>query len=150
MQALTVQQVAVQNGTDATGLVTSVVYANATVLVALRNPNSNYAVKWGPPVVSIVYSNLAIVSGSAPGLRQGKHRTDVVAALMSSSNLPLFGAGPALSAAIAADKVPLEARVVAPAHIEIIGSFIESDYTRRATCSFTLTPSTLYVSPLLC
>ncbi|GJP46502.1 hypothetical protein CLOM_g5782 [Closterium sp. NIES-68] len=126
---------------DGNGLPTDQLYANLTLILSIRNPNTRYVSWFDGGDVRIGYSSInTIMRGKFPKFKQNRLEWNSFNGSASTMAFPLYGGGMALRSDMAEQYVPLVLNATLRAHVDVVWKVVSPQYTHMMECIVNINP----------
>ncbi|XP_019152678.1 PREDICTED: uncharacterized protein LOC109149390 [Ipomoea nil] len=145
MKTITFESLAVQAGSDNTGVSTDMISLNSTVKFLYRNTATFFGVHVTSSPVDLSFSEITIGSGSLKKFYQSRKSQRTVVVSVVGNKIPLYGSGASLSppTGTAAQPVSLKLSFVLKSRAYVLGKLVKPKFIKKIECSIVLDPRKL-------
>ncbi|KAK4277470.1 hypothetical protein QN277_015466 [Acacia crassicarpa] len=142
MKSIKFDHLAVQAGSDATGVATDMISLSSTVKFTYRNTGTFFGVHVSSTPLDLLYSEIVIGSGEMKEFHQSRNSQRTVSVAVTGDRIALYGSGEGLSSSTGAPTIPVQLKLSFElrSRAYVLGKLVKPKFNKKIDCSLTLNP----------
>lgn len=140
MKSLSVNNLYVGEGSDASGVPTKMLTVNATAKMNIYNPATIFGIHVSSSPVNLIYSEITVATGQLKKYYQPRKSHRTVSVIMEGNKVPLYGAESTLAVSPTGGSVPLTLKFQIRSRGDVVGKLVRISHRKQISCPLVINP----------